>query len=1453
VLHVRRSSRRRALIAIVATALVAAPPLALNAGAATIDATYVAQGPRPITGGQTESVTPNNEVAGAVHTVVTHPSDPNILWIGTVNGGIWRTTNATAASPTWVPLTDQQAGLSIGALELDPTVATNTVLVAGMGRVSSFGRINTPLTSLLRTADGGTSWTPMGATQLAGESVSGVAPRGNVIVVGSNSNTILGFGGQGGIFRSNNGGTTFPRISGNGTSGLGGGANTGVFDLVGDPSNNARLYTGSAQGIFRSTDTGANWTNVTNQITGIGGTTNNIELAVDNSGGTNVVYAGIINGGRLNGLWRSTDQGANWTQLDTPQTNENGTLIGIQPREKPGGQGGVHFSIVADPTNANVVYVGGDRQPTVPPANTFPNSIGANDFSGRLFRCDASLAANLQCVALTHIGTANNSSPHADSREMRFDVNGDIIETDDGGVYRQTNPSNATGVWQSLNGNLQISEHHSCDYDNVGNIILCGDQDTGAPEQSASGSTTWVTLSAGDGGFVAVNDSGVNSIRFSSSNSFGAGGFLRRVCNAANLCINSAPGFNVVGQGQTIQNFDAGLPLYTPLAINRIDPTRFIVTSNRVYESTDSLNNLTIIVNSLGVDGNGNPVNTTRAIAYGGRAGGADNVGVLWFADNQGALFLRSSGAGAPVQLPAWTNGVATDIVLNPENWADAYVSTGAQVFHTTDAGGTFTDVTGNLGTEAPNANVRSLEIVPVPGMNVLALFAGTDTGVFMTQTQNLGVWAELGSNLPNTIAYDLHFDAADDVLLVPTMGRGAWLVEDISDVIPIADVRVTKTDSPDPVIAGEELFYTVTVTNDGPDKASGIVVLDDLPDEVVYLEDNGGCTYDALTHRLTCAVGDLDSGESFSFTIKTRVLSDTVVDEDDGTLLIQNVVSVASASVDDDLSNNSFTTPTFVQERADLEVTKICKPDDELPAGETGTCTIFVDNHGPSSARDIVLTDASLSDGSFTFGDITPSQGTCGAPVGGVVTCQLGDLAAASPSQTGRATLTVEVSATEDVDINDIATANSPTPDPDTSNNRAEESISVMAVSDLSVTKTGPATATAGTDITYALSLKNWGPSTAQGVVVEDILSTGVTILSVTGSNGATCNAGVPGDGSLPTVCSFGTLAPNATRTMSIEVHILPDFVGALHNDARVMSQTFDNDMSDNLDTVVTTVAASADLSIVKSDSPDPVLAGNLLTYTLVVANGGPSTAEDVSITDDLPDGTTFVEGVDGNGATVCALTQPDEVVCDLGSMAPGASETVYITVLVDPSLPDGSVLSNSATVTSSTADPNLANNTDTESTDVDTAADIWLDKTATQRSGNPAPVVTYTLRVHNDSGCETDAQSTVSPNCGTGGPSDAQDIVVTDTLPLTPRKFVVQYVSPQCTYSSETHMVTCIAGTLPAGATVEFVIEAQVNGSVGLILNSAVVATSTFDPDLDNNRNDATIVVKGGTGKKK
>jgi uncharacterized repeat protein (TIGR01451 family) len=334
---------------------------------------------------------------------------------------------------------------------------------------------------------------------------------------------------------------------------------------------------------------------------------------------------------------------------------------------------------------------------------------------------------------------------------------------------------------------------------------------------------------------------------------------------------------------------------------------------------------------------------------------------------------------------------------------------------------------------------------------------------------------------------------------------------------------------------------------------------------------------------------------------------------------------------------------------------------------------------------------------------------------------------------------------------------------------------------------------------------------------------------------------------------CGLGNLASGGQATITIVAFVAPDVVPGtiLFNEAVVSSSTADPDNDDVRDSVSTTVNASADLSVTKGDSVDPVLAGNKVTYTITASNAGPSTAQNVTVTDTLPAGTTYVSGVDGNGATICTLVQADQVVCALGALNPNQSKAVFLTVLVAPSVPDGTVLHNSVTVAATTPDPNAANNTATQDTTVRTSAELWLDKTGESRSGNPAPTVIYTLVVHNNAGCESDAQSTPTPTCGAGGPSDAQNITVVDHLPLDPKKLAVQFVSPQCTYVTATHTVTCTAATLPAGATATFVIEAQAQGSVRTIQNSATLTSTTPDPVAGNNVNDVTVVVKGGTGK--
>ena len=738
------------------------------------------------------------------------------------------------------------------------------------------------------------------------------------------------------------------------------------------------------------------------------------------------------------------------------------------------------------------------------------------------------------------------------------------------------------------------------------------------------------------------------------------------------------------------------------------------------------------------------------------------------------------------------------------------------------------------------------------PGLRYTGRLAGDPLGAMTQGEQTLvsGTTASITSFFRWGDYAGLTVDPVDDCTFWFTGERDARQTTIGSFRMPScngADVSVTKTDAPDPVYAGQDLTYTLTATNHGPDTAQAVTLTDTLPAGVEFLG-APGCTQAAGV--VTCALGQLLAGQTVQRGVQVHLPSG-FLGASTSAVITNSVTASLANQTDTDPANNTASETTTVKALADLSVTKVCKPDSSAPAGTAAFCDIHVDNTGPSDAVGVQLTDVLTSATPFSVTGVSLSpSGTCAPTTGGptttfTTTCSLGTEPAG-----GRSTIRVSVTAADVAEINDVATVTSSTPDPVSSNNSATGRVVFSGSADLNLTKTGPASVVAGTGMTYTLTVRNDGPSAATSVVLTDTMPAGVSFTSVATTVG-TCTYGQPTGRDLR--CALGTLASGATVTVTVDGLVAPDVTPGtvLVNDAAVTSGTDDPDNSDNIASVPTTVSASADLSVTKSDSPDPVTAGSLLTYTVTARNAGPSTATGVLVSDTLPAGTTFVGGVDDNGQTVCTLVQTSTVRCALGTLAPGGSATVQITVRVAASVPDGQ-LSNTVVVSSNTPDPVPGNNTATEATTVQTRADLWLDKQATQRSGNPAPVVVYTLVVHNDQGCETDAQSTTTPNCGTGGPSDARNLVVTDALPLTSKKLVVQYVSPQCTYTLATHSVRCTSALVPAGASVTFVIEAQVSGSVGTILNTASVTSSTTDPVPGNNTNAASIVVKGGTGKK-
>jgi len=754
---------------------------ALNLSPGTI---WLPQGPGPNTFGQVEGIE-DGEVVGAIHTVVAHPNAAGTLYVGAVNGGVWRTTNATSQNPQWTRLTDDQQSNSIGALDLDPTDPPHKTLVAGIGRFSSFGgNAGGARIGLLRSTDGGSSWTVVnGGGVLVDKNISGVAARGNVLVV--SVNTAPSFAGLG-IWRSANGGATFTQIStGNGSAtGLPGGI---THDLVGDPNNNNRLFTsvvsattvGGSNGLYRSDDTGATWTKVSSPAIDaliVTGVTNNIEFAV---GRHNNVYAAIVKS-RLVGFFRSGDGGTTWTAMELPTTNE-GAPTGIHP----GNQGSIHLSLAADPTDANIVYLAGDRQPLfnepIGGPFSFPNSIGAEDFTGRIFRGDATKPAGSQWVHITHSsslgapggGTASGTAPHADSREMTFNSRGELIETDDGGIYRRTNPRSNTGDWFSLIGDLQTTEFHDVSYDTFSNVVIGGAQDTGTPVQLLPFQARWESLLTADGGDVAVDTTSTPGISVRYSSNQNLGNFNRTFWDSANTFVGfTFPALTLVGGTPPVRQF------VTPVVVNGVDATRLVIgAANSVYESFDQGDTIRQVLPAVPVNGV-----SIDPLAY----GAAGNPDILYVGSTD-RVFVRTAAPPAPlvqaVTFPATGTGqTVTDIVIDPDSANTAFVTTVASVYRTTDAGATWTNVSGNLPALVP-LTVRSLAYATTLFGD--AVIVGTQNGVyFATQSTGFSNWKRLGNFLPTVPVYDLDYDPSDDLLIAGTMGRGAWKLLAVSTAV---------------------------------------------------------------------------------------------------------------------------------------------------------------------------------------------------------------------------------------------------------------------------------------------------------------------------------------------------------------------------------------------------------------------------------------------------------------------------------------------------------------------------------------------------------------------------------------------------------------------------------------------------------------------------------------------
>ncbi|MEM1335740.1 MAG: DUF11 domain-containing protein, partial [Actinomycetota bacterium] len=469
------------------------------------------------------------------------------------------------------------------------------------------------------------------------------------------------------------------------------------------------------------------------------------------------------------------------------------------------------------------------------------------------------------------------------------------------------------------------------------------------------------------------------------------------------------------------------------------------------------------------------------------------------------------------------------------------------------------------------------------------------------------------------------------------------------SPVTPSADVRLAKTATPDPVVAGEDVTYTITATNDGPSDARGVVVSDTLPSGLTLVDvfsSQGAC--DAVP----CTLNTIAAGSSASVTIVATVDADRL-DVD------PNNASVAADTADPDAGNNTVTADPAVTSSADLRIEKVLATPTAVP-GAPLRWVITVTNDGPSDAVAVSVDDT--VPGVVTSVAVSSSQGGCtGFP------CVLGTVPA-----DGSATITIDAELPADTPSGDLVNAASvvsldpdsagplePTSDPDTSNNSAEVTSPIVPAADLRIDKVGPAGAVvAGTQVSWTITVTNDGPSDAVDVAISDDLPASIDPATITIDDGmATCTRV-----DLAVSCSEATLAAGDTITVQITGTLRADFVGAdVANAATVTSATADPDTSDNTDTTIADNTPTSNVRVTGSADPAAIPAGTTTTFEFEVVNDGPSDAADTVVRIPLPAtiAPTTTPSVSGlPGATVSVVD--GVVVVDVGDLPPGVPVTI-------------------------------------------------------------------------------------------------------------------------------------------------------------------------------------------------
>lgn len=655
---------------------------------------------------------------GRVNCIAFHPTDINTFWVGTPSGGIWKTTNFGVS---WTTNSDNLPVLGVSDIAVNYSNPNILYIATGDGDGGSLSACtNSPIgdtksIGILKSIDGGNTWNATGMNW----DVTAAKLIRRLIIHPTNPNILLAATSDG-IYRTSNAGVSWTNQK------------PGFYfmDIEFKPGEPNYVYSstynpgGGAQ-IFRSTDGGTNWV----QITSLSGIMR-INLAVTaNSPSLVDALCALPNGG-LAGLWYSNNNGTSFTKYYSVNSNCNNNMLHNSfPIISCEGQGSYDLAYQINPNNVNEIWLGG--------VNTYKTIDGG----GTNWTIMNYWQTNQQYPSIPVV--------HADKHDFAFHpLNPNyFFECNDGGVYYT---SNGGATWNDISNGLQISQIYR-----IGNSatnsgdVLCGMQDNGTRELYSG---SWYEATGGDGMECAIDYTNSN-IEYAS---YINGEIYRTLTGSWNNVVtisNNLPGGQQTGAW------------VTPYVIDPNSPQILYAGYSDVYKSMNRGDSWSKMSNNLAGGA------TLRSLAI------APNNSQVVYAAKFSEIY-KSTNAGSTwstitsnLPTPSQTSSI-TYIAVSPTDANTVYVtlskySAGNKVYKTTNGGGSWINYSGTL----PNLPVNC--IVYENNSNE-GLYVGTDVGVYYTNG-TMSDWVYYSTGLPNVVVTELEIQYASGKIRAATYGRGLW------------------------------------------------------------------------------------------------------------------------------------------------------------------------------------------------------------------------------------------------------------------------------------------------------------------------------------------------------------------------------------------------------------------------------------------------------------------------------------------------------------------------------------------------------------------------------------------------------------------------------------------------------------------------------------------------------